>query len=374
MKKLIISFCILTMLGCSKDDIITPITKQNVIVEKVVNYKNQTTNSIRLQSKSWEWFGGENASFYSDIDLDGDEDVFISNEQSNPIIKYNNGSGYTETKLNDGYQIFPRSIIGNDFNGDGYIDFIVLSHNDERLNPNPGETPTLFINESGKGFKVSKLNTKSAFWHLGSSADIDKDGDVDILICTAGSITIMINDGMGNFKEASGILPISYSNCNLIGGLLEDINKDGYIDLLVYGAEFNSLPSNTMGGQPFPSKTRILWGSSNGKYEESNSLVIANDFDGFGLIIDALCVDLDKDGNNEIILDRTGDPINSQFYKGYKIQILTDGIDVTDKFILNASSKTDDWIVWIRVQDVNGDYKLDILEGVKRRVKFFLQK
>jgi hypothetical protein len=362
MKRILLSIYILTLLGCSKDDIIiAPINQKDV----TITYKNKTTNSIRLESKKWEWYN-ENSCFYADIDLDNIEDVFISNQTSTPKIIWGNGN---TTILNDGYQIFPRSIIGNDFNGDGYIDFVILAHNDERINPNPGEVPTLFINDKKGNFIISKLNIKSGFWHLGSSADIDKDGDADLLICTAGSINIMINDGMGNFKEASGILPISYSNCNLIGAMLEDINKDGYIDLLVYGHEFSDLTN-----APTPSKTRVLWGNSSFAYSESNSMIIKSDTDGFGIIIDALCVDLDSNGKNEIILSRTGDPINSQFYKGYKIQILTDGIDVTDNFISNASSKTDDWIVWLKVMDINGDYKKDVLEGNKRRVKFFLQK
>lgn len=366
MKYIITSICILTLLGCSKDEMILPIESK---VETIETYKNQTTNSIRLQSKVWESFGEENASFYADIDLDGDEDVFISNNESNPVIKYKTNNSYEEIKLSDGYQIFPRSIIGNDFNGDGYIDFIILSHNNERLNPNPGEIPTLFINEKGKGFKVSKLNTKSSFWHLGSSADIDRDGDNDILLCTAGSVNIMMNDGMGNFKEASGILPTSYTNCNLIGGMLEDINKDGYIDLLVYGHEFNVLNNATT-----PSKTKILWGNSSNKFNEENSSDIKEDVAGYGIVLDAICVDLDKDGRNEIILSRTGDPINSAFYKGYKIQILTNEIDVTDKFIYNSYSISEYAITWLKIIDINGDYKLDVTEGVKKRVKFFLQK
>lgn len=367
MRKIITSIYILSifMIGCSKDDDISPLSIENASAETANNYKNLTTNSIRLQSKKWEWYR-ENTSFYADINLDGKEDVFISNRMKTPIINWGDGNS---TILEDGYQIFPRSIIGNDFNGDGYIDFIILSHNDETINPNPGEIPTLFINDNGKRFKVSKLNLKSDFWHLGSSADIDNDGDVDLLICTAGSINIMINDGIGNFTKADNVLPSSYDNCNLIGGMLEDINKDGYIDLLVYGHEFSDLIN-----APTPSKTRILWGSKSFVYKEDNSTIIPSDTEGFGLIIDALCVDLNKDGKNEIILDRTGDPINHSFYKGYKIQIITDGIDVTDKFILNASSKTDDWIVWMKVMDVNGDYKLDITEGNNRRVKFFLQK
>ena len=362
MKYIITSICILTLLGCSKDEMILPIESK---VETIETYKNQTTNSIRLQSKKWEWYN-ENSCFYADIDLDGKEDVFIANQNKQPIIMWGNN---TTTTLSEGVSIFPRSIIGNDFNGDGYIDFVVMAHNNEQINPNPGEIPTLFINDTKGNFIISKLKIKSGFWHLGSSADIDKDGDNDLLLCTAGSINIMINDGKGGFILDNTKIPETYSNCNLIGGMLEDINKDGYVDLLVYGHEFAGL-SNAIN----PYKTRILWDNNSFKYSENNSMVFDNDTTGFGLIIDALCVDLNKDGKNEIILDRTGDPINSSFYKGYKIQILTDGIDVTDKFINNSYSKQDDWIVWLRIMDVNGDYKLDIAEGNRRRVKFFLQK
>ncbi len=377
------SISILVLLfSCSKSEttnntftppptVITTPTPPVVTTPTISDYKNKTTNQIRLESKIWDWQSDLNATFFADIDLDGDEDIFGAIQNKNTVVKYNNGGSFSITTIDDPNSIFifPRSVIGNDLNGDGYIDFVVLPHNNEQLNPNPGEIPSLFINNKDKTFKVTKLDIGSNFWHLGSSADIDKDGDVDLLICTAGSIQMMINDGTGKLTKANDKLPTSYLNCNLIGGMLEDFNNDGFIDLLVYGHEYNDLTN-----APFPSKTRILYGSSSFTYSENNSLIIDSDKSGFGTILDALFTDLNNDGKKELILVRTGDPVNSSFYKGYKIQILNGATDVTSTFIDNSINKTESSINWIKVLDVNGDGKKDIVDGEKRRNISFIQK
>lgn len=75
-----------------------------------------------------------------------------------------------------------------------------------------------------------------------------------------------------------------------------------------------------------------------------------------------------------MILVRTGDPVNLSFYKGYKIQILNGTTDVTSTFIDNSINKTESSINWIKVLDVNGDGKKDIVDGEKRRNISFIQK
>ncbi len=364
---------LLAIFSCKKENIVETIPNppENPVTPIFADYKNKTTNQIRLESKLWDFWSDLNASFYADIDLDGDEDIFGSPQNEKSLVKYNNGGNFSITTIDDknGIFVFPRSIIGNDFNGDGYIDFVVLAHNNEQLNPNPGEIPSLFLNNKDKTFTVSKLPISSAFWHLGSSADLDKDGDNDLLICTAGSIQLMLNDGVGKFTKANERLPSSYANCNLIGGMLEDFNGDGFMDLLVYGHEFNDL-SNAQN----PSKTRILFGSSSFTFTENNSLVIDSDKSGFGVVIDALYSDLNNDGFKELILVRTGDPINSSFYKGYKIQILKNNTDVTSSFIESSFNKNESAINWIKIFDLNGDGKKDIMDGEKRRNISFILK
>lgn len=368
MRRILLVSTVLFQFGCSKSDsssatqsttpttpvVTNPTTPPATNTPTISDYKGKTTNQIRLESKLWDYWNDLNASFYADVDLDGDEDIFGSPQNGKSLVRYNNGGSFSISTIEDanGIFIFPRSIIGNDLNGDGYIDFVVLPHNNEQLNPNPGEIPSLFINNKDKTFKVSKLDIGSNFWHLGSSADIDKDGDIDLLICTAGSIQMMVNDGSGKFTLANQKIPSSYLNSNLIGGMLEDFNSDGFIDLLVYGHEYNDLTN-----APNPSKTRILYGNSSYTYSESNSLAFDSDKNGFGLVIDALFTDLNGDGKKELILARTGDPVNSSFYKGYKIQILNNNTDVTSTFIDNSFNKNESSINWIKILDVNGDGK-----------------
>ena len=87
-----------------------------------------------------------------------------------------------------------------------------------------------------------------------------------------------------------------------------------------------------------------------------------------------MCYDLNNDGKEELILIRTGDPINFSFYKGYRVQILNQTTDVTSQFIDNPYSYTEGWICMIKLVDVNKDGKRDIVELDKRREKHFIQK
>lgn len=370
MKKLLFLFSSVLLFSCQKDDIepmiITP--KIETIPPKPIEYRYDTltSNEIRGLSDRWHNYHGKGLATYADLNNDGEEDVIYIDEGVF-IRTYKNGA-YQSQKIEGVSFIFARSVIPFDANGDRYIDFVVLAHNDERIHPNPGEVPYLFMNNEGKGFTPIKMNVKQDFWHLGTAGDLDGDGDNDLVICTAGSVTYLRNDS-GKFNEIPDIVPESYKLSHYVGALIDDFNNDGLNDLLFYGHEFVVLQNKNQ-----LAKTRILYGNKNRLYTENNSTTIKEDTDGFGIVIDAVSFDLNKDGIKEIILIRTGDPIYSKFYIGYKVQILNLNVDVTSKFIDNSYSPNEGWICSIKLVDVNKDGKKDIIEWDKRREKYFLQK
>ena len=370
MKKLLFLFSSVLLFSCQKDDIepmvITP--KVETIPTKPIEYRYDTltSNEIRGLSDSWHNYHGKGLATYADLNNDGEEDVIYIDEGIFIRI-YKNGV-YQSQKVEGVSFIFARSVIPFDANGDRYIDFVVLAHNDERLQFNPGEVPYLFINNEGRGFTPIKMNVKQDFWHLGTAGDLDGDGDNDLVICTAGSVTYLRNDG-GKFVEIPNVVPESYKVSHYVGALIDDFNEDGFNDLLFYGHEFAIFEDKNQ-----IAKTRILFGNKAGIFNEDYSITIKEEKDGFGVIIDAVSFDLNKDGIKEIILIRTGDPIYYKFYIGYKVQILNLNVDVTSKFIDNSYSPNEGWICSIKLVDVNKDGKKDIIEWDKRREKYFLQK
>lgn len=370
MKKLIFLISSVLLFSCQKDDIepmvITP--KVETIPTKPIEYRYDTltSNEIRGLSDSWHNYHGKGLATYADLNNDGEEDVIYIDEGIF-IRTYKNGA-YQSQKVEGVSFIFARSVIPFDANGDRYIDFVVLAHNDERIQPNPGEVPYLFINNGGVGFTPTKMNVKQDFWHLGTAGDLDGDGDNDLVICTAGSVTYLKNDG-GKFYEVPNVIPQSYKVSHYVGALIDDFNNDGFNDLLFYGHEYAIFEDKNQ-----IAKTRVLFGNKSGIFSEDYSIAIKEEKDGFGVVIDAVSFDLNNDGTKEIILIRTGDPVYYRFYVGYKVQILNLNNDVTSKFIDNSYSHNEGWICSIKLVDVNKDGKKDIIEWDKRREKYFLQK
>ena len=368
MKKIFLIIFGLSLLGCTKEEILpipSPVISSS---PQKVDYKYNTlsSNEVRLLSNRWDTYNGRGTKADSDFNNDGESDVVYIDDRIFART-YKNGT-YLSSKIEGVSFVFARSIISFDANGDGYLDFLVMAHNDERIQPNPGEIPYLFINKGGNSFEPKKLNVKQDFWHLATAGDLDNDGDNDLIISTAGSMILLMNIN-GEFIETENIIPKDYKLSHYVGALVDDFNLDGYNDIIVFGHEFSILKDKTQ-----LAYTRILYGNKSGIYTEDNSSIISEDKTGFGIVIDAVSLDLNKDGKKEIILVRTGDPINHSFYKGYKIQILNENIDVTAQFLNNSYSYNEDWICQIKLIDVNGDGKKDILEFDKRRDKFFLQK
>lgn len=386
MKNYLFLIVVTFLVGCSKE-ISTPI-KQPILQEtklEIISYKGLSSNQIRLLSKQYidiiNYDRKSNCWSYGDFDLDGYEDVLVLRLSNKPFLLHNEheaGFAKLENIFDDSsYSVWPRSCISGDYNNDGYLDVVVFSH--ELEGANGGENVVLLINQNGKGFKSKIISpiirgTTKNFWHLGSSADIDKDGDIDILMSTAGQQYLMINDGNANFNLSNNYEQ-SLQNSHLIGALLEDINKDGNIDYFTFGHEFAQI------GQPKyhngPAQSRVMWGNSNYSFLFSNSKTFPMDSTGFALGLDAISVDLNKDGKNEIVMLRTGDPELSSFYKGYKICVYDSETfkDITtDLFGISISNVNTNWIVFIKVGDFNSDGKLDIADFNKRNNLIFYQK
>ncbi|NDB29834.1 VCBS repeat-containing protein, partial [archaeon] len=296
MRKLLFLFSSVLLFSCEKDDIEPMIVSPKVetIPTKPIEYRYDTltSNEIRGLSDSWHNYHGKGLATYADLNNDGEEDVIYIDEGIFIRI-YKNGA-YQSQKVEGVSFIFARSVIPFDANGDRYIDFVVLAHNDERIQPNPGEVPYLFMNNEGKGFTPIKMNVKQDFWHLGTAGDLDGDKDNDLVICTAGSVTYLRNDG-GKFVEIPNVVPESYKVSHYVGALIDDFNEDGFNDLLFYGHEYAIFENKNQ-----IAKTRILFGNKAGIFNEDYSISIQEERDGFGVIIDAVSFDLNKDGIKEI--------------------------------------------------------------------------
>lgn len=294
---------------------------------------------------------------YIDADGDGDIDVFIGTGASliegevDSVLALNDGSGKftaSTAEFPDGMPpaTHARKTLVSDFNGDGLKDMLILDHGFD-AEPFPGNQMKLIIQNSLGSFTWSKL-PEIGFFHGGAAGDIDNDGDIDIF---AGGFDpfFYINDGSASFTKVDTTFDKVFT------AELIDVDKDGFIDLLVGAHEREG------------DETSIYWGNATGKYTSASRTVLPA-LAPMGVILDFDVEDTDGDGDRDLIINRTRDGDDGGglgFYIGRTIQLLQnngnrDFTDITATNIDNPGSATDEWFPWLRVEDIDGDGDMDI--------------
>ncbi|MGB4400778.1 MAG: VCBS repeat-containing protein [Daejeonella sp.] len=354
-------------------------------ISPLANVNNTTSYYYKSNAKTWINYatkvpqtlkfypGGYLARAFYDFDKDGDEDLLMGN------LSYIDGVGLSSTPRpinylsNDGGVyveksssklvgtpglVHPRKAILGDFDKNGWMDAVLVGHGYDKP-PFPGEKAKLLMNNNGV-FTSSDMGFEGSFYHSASSGDIDNDGDIDVFFTdTKGVSKLFTNGGSGNFSLNTDIFPSTVSNLNYFTSEIYDLNKDGYLDLVIAGHEHEN------------AKTTVFWGSYLGKYSTSNSNVITG-ISQWGIVIDINFIDVNGDGKEDIILDRQGDGTGAQkIYHGLNIQILTQNAngsftDATSSLITNNIVLTDSrlswfWVDWLRCFDIDNDGDKDIV-------------
>ncbi len=299
---------------------------------------------------------------YADFDMDGDVDVFMSSGDGsmNPTpseLYLNDGAG--NFTLDTGFfsgsppgQVHPRKALTGDYNGDGKMDIFVIGHGFDQP-PFPGEAPYVILSSPSGYVLGSGLDSFIGSQHSGSSADIDQDNDIDVFVTDTSQPFFLVNDGFGNFVKDVTKIP-DLGGGGIYTAELVDVDKDGFIDLLVSGHEYQGFSS------------QVLWGDSTGIWSVTRSTTLTPVAE-WGVVIDIDVADIDMDGDKDIVLNRTGDGQGSLgFYQGFQIQILENQgsrtfLDKSIERLPGGVSDTANWINWIRIQDFDGDGFKDIV-------------
>ncbi|MEP0985593.1 VCBS repeat-containing protein [Ekhidna sp.] len=364
--RVLMTFIFICTLACSKDDeTSTQLADLGISASSNADEGSSYTNSktdIRISYFSIP--SGNNsgdlrdAIAYLDANGDGNTDVFVATGEFllqgevNSILAINDGQNNFTSSISEFNNNMPpathaRKTINCDFNGDALADLFVFDHGFDS-DPFPGSNPKLIMQNSQGSFSWKKLTDQTGFHHGGAGADIDNDGDIDVFVGGFDPF-FYINDGNANFEKVDNRFDRSMDN--IFTAELIDVDKDGFVDLLLGAHEFEG------------DNTSIYWGSTTGSYSAELRSIITP-VDGYGVILDLDAEDLNGDGFRDVVVNRTGGG-NANFYQGSWIQILRNNgdrtfTDVTAGFVDDPGSATYPWFPWIRIQDIDGDGDLDI--------------
>lgn len=204
---------------------------------------------------------------FGDIDGDGDLDLLLGGLESGPTKLFvNDGSGnFTDTTSGSGLDTASStqtiSMALGDYDADGDLD-VLMAHWGTARNPTvPGETETLWRNDSTPGaprftpvsqvsgvagllaFDLPRgvLGANYDYTFAPSFADIDGDRDLDILMVSdfQGS-RVLVNNGNGTFSRAN----FTPDDENGMGAAVGDFDNDGDFDWFVSSIEGNRLFEN----------------------------------------------------------------------------------------------------------------------------------
>jgi hypothetical protein len=181
-----------------------------------------------------------------DLNNDGCTDFVIAGESEN-ILYEPVYSGFLSIMMKSNaapsifqiqkFDIHSHWFYGNDFNGDGWIDY-VFSGDDA------GYYHTLlFLNDRTGYFVLSFDHAESGSY--GAAGDIDGDGDIDLFLVRSRMIDAMpvtfenyyilgINNGNG-VCNWSNLYPLPWTNGGYAWPKLVDLDLDGDLDVLIHG-------------------------------------------------------------------------------------------------------------------------------------------
>ncbi len=191
---------------------------------KIAWYKNHGSGNFGVQ-QIISLSADEAASVYAaDLDGDGDLDVLSASIMDNKIAWYrNDGSGNFSTQ-----QIITTAAVGAmsvhaaDLDGDGDMDVLSASHS-------LGAKLAWYENDGSGNFGAQQIISSNIVngAYSAYAADFDGDGDLDVL--SAFTISWYENDGSGNFIAERIISTTNDIACSVYA---TDLDGDGDIDVL----------------------------------------------------------------------------------------------------------------------------------------------
>jgi hypothetical protein len=236
--------------------------------------------------------GGGAAVF--DYDNDGDEDLYVTNNADRPNELYRNDGGtFVNVAAFAGVAYAPRTLgaLAADLDNDGDSDLMLLNDGADVLYRNEGNGK--FTNRTGASGFLSSLKTS----YSAAVADYDLDGDLDVYIAhwsenpVAAANALWRNEGELRFVEVTATAGVGDPEQSL-ATIWHDLDVDGDPDLMSINEYEHDMVYRNEGNGTFADVTfDVLF--------EYNDVFYA---DGMGVHI----ADVDRDGLQDIYVTNFG--------------------------------------------------------------------
>jgi hypothetical protein len=270
------------------------------------------------------------------------ESKFLKHTE-NEVIDFYAERGVPEMLSKEG----PKAAIG-DVNGDGVEDIFIGGTPEH-----PGQ---VYLQDKAGKFTLKPQPAFEAFKSFEDVAvqfvDVDKDGDLDLIIGPGGNnneintrelqLRLFKNDGKGNFTIDASAFPNTSMNVAAIAPY--DFNHDGFVDLFiasrnypyVYGMNPNSF---------------LLQNDGKGHFTDVTANK-ASDLATIGMLTGANWVDIDGDNQMELVV--VGEWMAPHIFKFQNEKLVELKSNLND---LNG------WWQTLQVADINHDGKMDLIIG-----------
>lgn len=233
-----------------------------------------------------------------------------------------------------------------DVNHDGLEDIFIGSARDKK--------PALFLQQaSGKFIKYSQpvFDKDSIYENVDACfADVNNDNNLDLIIASGGNEfygpdfhntpRVYLNDGKANFTKHENAFGNLFLTASCIAA--SDFNNDGFIDLFIGGRavpwEYGQIP-----------QSYLLLNDKTGKFMEATQKY-APQLSLSGFVTSAVWYDIDKDGDNDLLL--------SLEWGGIDAYINNNG-----KFTKKTLTDKRGWWNFILPYDIDNDGDIDLIAG-----------